>query len=165
MLRKMTPGLCALLLALCGWLAAPAPAQAEIDFGVRGGLYSDADAGFLGVELLTGINRNWFFNPNFEYVFVDDGNLYTLNADFHYDLPTRSNYAIWVGGGPAVIFNQIDAPEFCRNCDDDSETEIGLNLLGGIGFAKRGPVRPYVQGKVILSDNTEAAIAFGLRFH
>ena len=37
--------------------------------------------------------------------------------------------------------------------------------LGGVGFTKRGPIRPYVQGKVILSDNTEAAIAVGLRFY
>ena len=138
----------------------PAVAGAvDVDFGVRAGLYSDADAGFLGGELLTGVTRNWFFNPNLEYVFVDDGSLYTLNLDAHYDLTTRSPYSLWVGGGPAVIFSDLD----CRFCD--SETDIGLNLLGGIGFWNRQAIRPYVQGKVTLSDNTEASIAFGLRFH
>ena len=34
-----------------------------------------------------------------------------------------------------------------------------------IGFPKGPPIRPYVQGKVLVSDNTEAAIAFGLRFY
>jgi hypothetical protein len=28
----------------------------------------------------------------------------------------------------------------------------------------RGAVRPYVQGKILVSDETEAVIAFGLRF-
>jgi hypothetical protein len=154
--------LCAL--ALAGLLLAPAAANA-IDFGVRGGFYSDAEAGFLGGELLMGVTRSWFFNPNIEYVFVDDGSLWTVNGDVHYDFPTRSNLAVWAGGGPALIFSELDAPRNCRNCEDQDDTELGLNLLGGVGFSKRGPIRPYVQGKVILADNTEAAIAFGLRIH
>jgi hypothetical protein len=38
-------------------------------------------------------------------------------------------------------------------------------LLGGVGFGKRQPIRPYIQGKVTLSNNTEASIAFGIRFY
>jgi hypothetical protein len=138
----------------------PALARAQFDVGVRGGFYSDASAGFLGAELLTPlpIARGWFLNPNFEYVFVDDGHLYTLNLDAHYDLNTRNEpYYFWLGGGPAVIFSGIDS--------SGSQTDIGLNLLAGVGFWKRGPVRPYVQGKVTISDNTEASIGFGVRFH
>ena len=45
-------------------------------------------------------------------------------------------------------------------CEGSDDTEVGLNVLGGVGFSKRGPIRPYVQGKVILADNTEAAIAW-----
>lgn len=159
-----TTGRIARTLALTGLLLVPGLANA-IDLGVRGGFYNDAEAGFIGGELLTGVTRSWFFNPNIEYVFVDDGSLFTVNGDFHYDFPTRSNLAVWAGGGPAVIFSQIDAPRGCRNCEDEDETEIGLNLLAGIGFAKRGPIRPYLQGKVIVADETEAAIGFGLRFH
>jgi hypothetical protein len=144
----------------------PAVSRAiDVDFGVRGGLYSDADAGFLGAELLTGVTRDWFFNPNFEYVFVDDGHLYTLNLDAHYDLRTNNPYSLWIGGGPAVIFSEVDPPFGCRRCDSDSETDIGLNLLAGIGFWKRQAIRPYIQGKVTLSDNTEASLGFGVRFY
>ncbi|HKI00938.1 MAG TPA: hypothetical protein VKK31_03060 [Thermoanaerobaculia bacterium] len=156
-------------LAFAGFfLLIPALAHAEIDFGVRGGLYSDADAAFLGAELLTPLRflgRGWFFNPNFEYVFVDDGDLYTLNLDAHYDLQTTRSYSFWLGGGPAVIFSQIDPPFGCRRCDSEDETNLGLNLLAGLGFWPRQAVRPYVQGKVTLSENTEASLAFGLRFH
>jgi opacity protein-like surface antigen len=167
MMQARTTGRVGRALAFAGLLfLAPALARAEIDFGVRGGLYSDADAGFLGVELLTGLPvRSWFFNPNFEYVFVDDGSLYTLNLDAHYDLRTGAPFTVWLGGGPAVIFSEIDPPFGCRRCESDSETNLGLNLLGGVGFWPRQAIRPYVQGKVTLSDNTEASIAFGLRFH
>lgn len=152
------------VLAAAALVGLPGLAKAEMDFGVRGGFYSDAEAGFLGAELLMGVTRAWYFNPNVEYVFVDDGSLWTLNGDFHYDFPTRSNLSVWAGGGPAVIFSEIDPPRGCRRCDSSDDTELGLNLLGGVGFTKRGPIRPYVQGKVILADNTEAAIAVGLRF-
>jgi hypothetical protein len=148
-------------LAVAGLFLIPSTAKADLDFGVRAGFYDDADAGFLGGELLWGVTRQWYFNPNLEYVFVDNGDLMTLNADVHYDFPTRSPFYVWAGGGPAVIFRDSD----CRRCNDDSETDLGLNLLGGIGFGKGQALRPYIQGKVILSDDTEAVLAVGLRFH
>jgi hypothetical protein len=96
---------------------------------------------------------------------VDDGDLYTLNLDAHYDFPTRSDFYVWAGGGAAVIFSEFDPPPGCRRCEAEDDTELGLNLLAGLGFGKGQAIRPYVQGKVILADNTEAVIAFGLRFH
>jgi hypothetical protein len=155
----------ALAVALGVLCLVPAPAVADIDPGVRAGFYSNqADGAFVGIELLTEITGQWFFNPNLEYVFVDDGSLWTLNADAHYDLDTRSPWAVWVGGGAAVIFTEIDPPRGCRRCEAEDDTEVGLNLLAGAG-AKRGAIRPYIQGKFVLSDDTAAAIAFGLRFH
>jgi hypothetical protein len=139
----------------------PTGARAEVDFGVRAGLYSDADAGFIGGELLWGVTRQWYFNPNLEYVFVDDGDLYTVNLDAHYDFNTGNPFYVWAGGGPAFIFQGAD--DDCRRCED--ETDIGLNLLGGVGFGKGQALRPYIQGKVTISDETEAAIAVGIRFH
>lgn len=166
-LRTMKFTAKALILATFFFLA-PAVAQAQVDFGVRGGLYSDAEAGFVGAEILTPLRifgRGWFLNPNLEYVFVDDGDLYTINLDAHYDLRTSAPYSVWLGGGLAAIFSEFDPPRDCRFCDPDDETDVGLNLLAGIGIWPRNAVRPYVQGKVTLSDNTEASIAVGLRFH
>lgn len=138
----------------------PAPAAADIDPGVRAGFYSDAEGGFVGAELLTGISGKWFFNPNIEYVFVDDGSLWTLNGDVHYDLDVGTSFAVWLGGGLGVLFSEVDLP---RGRSED-DTELGLNLLAGAG-AQRGAIRPYVQGKIIIADETEAVIGFGLRFH
>jgi hypothetical protein len=148
------------LVALGLLCLAPSAAGAEIDPGVRAGVYSDASEGFVGVELLTDITPEWFFNPNLEYVFVDNGSLWTLNGDVHYDLDIGSPWAVWLGGGLGVIFREVDLP---RGRSED-ETDLGLNLLAGAG-AQRGALRPYVQGKVIIADDTEAVIAIGLRFH
>jgi hypothetical protein len=146
------------VLAVAGLFLIPSTARAELDFGVRGGFYDDADAGFIGGELLWGLTRQWYFNPNLEYVFVDNGDLMTLSADFHYDFPTRSPFYVWAGGGPAVILRDPD----CNSCSD---TDFGLNLLGGVGFGKGQALRPYIQGKIILADDTEAVLAVGLRFY
>ncbi len=157
---RVWSGRFATLVALGVLCLAPSPAAAEIDPGIRAGIYSDASEAFVGVELLTDITGQWYFNPNIEYVFVDNGSLWTLNGDVHYDLQTRSPWAVWLGGGLAVIFSEVDLPRG-RSVDD---TEVGLNLLAG-GGAKRGAIRPYLQGKVIIADDTEAVIAVGLRFH
>lgn len=158
-------GSVAWVLCVAALFLVPSAARAEIDFGIRGGFYDDADAGFLGAELLWDVTRRWFFNPNLEYVFVDNGDLSTLNLDFHYDFVTQSPFYVWAGGGPAVIFRSADPPPLCRRCEDEDETDVGLNLLGGIGFGKGQALRPYLQGKVILSDDTEAVLAVGIRFY
>lgn len=136
--------------------------QAQADdvmVGVRAGGYFDAEAGFIGGEVLFPVGRgNWWFNPNLEYVFVDRGNLITFNFDFHYDLPTDDFY-FWLGAGPAIIYFNPDREAL------DSDTDIGVNLFAGIGFkVGSGRIVPYVQPKVIIADNSEFALAAGIRF-
>jgi hypothetical protein len=143
--------------ALTVCLASPRPATAQWDFGVRGGVYTDKSDAFVGIELLHRLGpEGWFFNPNVEWVFLERGDLVTLNADFHYDLDVDAPVYVWVGGGPAILFNSPD--------HGDDETDAGLNLLAGVGFLRGEAVRPYVQGKIVLSDETEAVLAFGVRF-
>jgi hypothetical protein len=154
--------LAAAALAALAAVSAPAPAAADVDFGVRGGVYTDVEEGFLGVELLMPVTGQWFFNPNIEYVFVDPGSLWTLNGDFHYDFAREGNVTFWAGGGPAVIFRDRDDGRRGRR-DDGSETDVGANLLAGLGLV-RGGVRPYAQAKILLSDDTEAVLAVGVRF-
>jgi hypothetical protein len=131
-------------------------ASAEIHPGVRLGGYFDSEAFFLGGEILAPITSDWYINPNVEFGFGDNFNIYTFNFDVHYDLPTRAVYT-WVGGGPAVIL--VD-PEGNR----DGDTDFGLNLLFGVGFKIDSRIVPYIQPKVILSDNSEFVLAFGVRF-
>lgn len=62
-------------------------AAAQTRFGIRGGVYLDQDDPFLGAHFVHMIQRHWVFNPNFEYVLVDRGSFYTINADFHFAAP------------------------------------------------------------------------------
>lgn len=145
-------------------LFAPAPAHAQVDFGVRGGVYSDDGDPFVGAELLGNFHgTRWYYNPNVEVVFVDPGDLVTVNADFHYDVPTTTPFDVWLGAGGALVFRDY-GNDGRRGRADDSTTDPGLNLLGGLGFNPNGDVRPYVQGKLLLSDDSQAVLAFGLRF-
>lgn len=154
-LRNLTVGsLAVLTLAAMG----TSPALAQVDFGVRGGVYTDIEEPFVGVELLTRVgDSSWFFNPNVEFVLVDDGDLVTANFDFHYDLPVQAPIYVWLGGGPAVVFKD---PPGRRS---DSETDAGFNFLGGVGWNVE-PLILYVQGKILVSDDSEAVAAFGVRF-
>ena len=132
-------------------------ARANVDAEVRGGYYTDAEQGFLGGGLLMGLAETWDFNPNLEYVFVDGGTLFTVNADVHKDLNSGSGPAVWLGAGPALIVRDSDVE------GADGETDFGVNVIGGIG-AKSGSIRPFGQAKYTFSDENEASLAFGLRF-
>ena len=149
----------AVAILLGGSVLCSNPAAADIDFGLRGGYYTDAEELFLGADVLTQISdTSWFFNPNVEFVFVDPGDLWTLNLDVHYDFDTdNDDVYLWAGGGPAVVFRDGGGRH------DDNETDPGLNLLAGIGWQLESVV-PYIQGKILLSDTSEAVIAVGVRF-
>jgi hypothetical protein len=138
-------------------LLAPAPASAQTDFGVRAGAYlEDADP-FVGLEVLTRMgSSDWFFNPNVEFVFADQRDRITGNFDFHYDFRVTGDYYLWAGAGPAVLFTDGDGAR-------DSETDAGLNLLGGIGW-RLSNLTPYAQVKVVVSDDSELVAAVGVRF-
>lgn len=128
------------------------------DVGVRMGYYFDADAFSVGTELLTPLGdntRQWYFNPNVEVAMGDRTNVAALNADFHYDFDTGSSTAVWAGAGPAVLIRD--------HVSEDTNVDPALNLILGFG-AKNGAYRPFIQGKGILSNDSEAALAVGIRF-
>ena len=137
-------------------LAVPAAAQADPRFGVRFGYYTEAEAPFLGAEMLFRVVPEIYFNPNVEAVFVDDGHYFTINGDFHYDFLSGRRTFAWLGAGLAVINTDPEGSA-------EGNTDVGLNLLAGIG-TRRGRVIPYAQAKVILKSDTEFAIGVGLRF-
>jgi len=143
--------------ALLLFSALPEPAYAgDVKVGVRGGYYTKLDKPFLGAELLVRAAPRFYFNPNLEYVFIDNGSYLTLNGDFHYDFPTHSSTFVWLGAGPAVL--RVD-PEGPAGADHD----LAANLLAGVGF-KTGSVIPYFQMKAIIKDDSVFSFAVGIRF-
>jgi hypothetical protein len=124
-------------------------------FGTRVGLYTDTEELFVGGELLSRIAPSLYFNPNVEWVAIDGGTFLTFNGDLHYAFPTRRN-PIWIGSGLSALYVNPDGPR-------DGNTDLGMNLLFGLGFS-RGPLVPYLQLKAIIADNNEVVLGFGLRF-
>lgn len=134
------------------------PAKAGIDGDVRGGVNADAEGPFLGAGILTPIGKTspWFFNPNAEYTAGDDADVLSVNADVHYDFTTSTSWTWWLGAGPALVTYD---PEF----GEDDDNDFGVNLIVGTG-AKKGKVRPFVQGKYFAADNDQVLIAGGIRW-
>jgi hypothetical protein len=153
-----------LLVAFLGFslVLVTSKAEAEIKPGVRAGSYFDPGNAAVGVDVLTSVNdkHTLYFNPNVEYVFLDRADLWSFNADIHYDLLTGdSPVYFWVGGGPALLYRNPDNPTL------NSDTDFGVNVLTGIGFRVKGTsLVPYIQPKYTFSDNDRFSLAFGLRF-
>jgi len=129
-------------------------AEAQTRFGVRGGVYLDQDDPFVGAHVVHKIQRGWMFNPNFEYVFVEPGSMFTINADLHYDLPSRSSTVFWLGGGLGISHFSVR---------DFNNTDTGLNLLMGASFGRRGAI-PFVQVKVRVADDSQLVLGGGVTF-
>jgi hypothetical protein len=132
-------------------------AQDRGKFGIRTGVYTDLSDMFVGAEYLAPIGSRVFLNPNVEYIFIPDGNFWTFNFDAHYDFPTYSNVYVWTGAGIGLLHFSPEGPA-------DANTDVGLNLLFGLGFNTASNVVPYIQGKAIISDNTDFSLGFGIRF-
>ena len=95
-----------------------------------------------------------FFNPNVELA-VADSYVVTVNGDFSFVLTPRSTAQLWIGAGVGYI----NRSTFLRA---DRSGLVG-NLLLGVGMGSRR-VRPYVQAKVILGEESHWSFVFGVRF-
>jgi hypothetical protein len=137
-------------------LALSHAAIAGVDPEVRAGIYSGAEQVSLGGGLLmpVGHSSRWDFNPNIEAT-VSGRDFVALSGDVHYDFRASENTALWVGGGPALLWTDRPGP--------DNNTDLGLNLLTGVG-AKHGQMRPFAQLRGTVADENRIAIAGGIRF-
>lgn len=128
----------------------------RLRFGARLGLATGPTDPLIGFEVLIPFTSHVWLNPNVEAIFGDRVDTTTLNFDVHMDVARRDSTTFWLGGGPALVIRKPDR--------GDRDTDLGLNLLAGAGFLGHGRILPYVQGKVLISDDTRAAVALGVRF-
>ncbi len=138
-------------------LTGPSAFADDFKIGVRGGYYTKLDDAFVGGELLIRLDHRLYFNPNVEYVFVNDGKYVTFNGDFHYDFPTHSSAYVWLGAGLALVHDDPPGP-------DNTQDDVAANFIGGVGFRTGSSVIPYFQAKVIAKHDSLFSLAFGLRF-
>ena len=147
-----------------------APAEAQVAFGVHANYASDFDLGvgaraqsslgnFVDAEsslaALTGV-------LSFDYYFPDCGgadcSYLELNGNVQYPLEMGENFAPYVGGGLNVARASVDLGEFGDG--DASNTEIGLNALGGASF-DLGGFDVFAEAKIELGGGEQFVLTFG----
>lgn len=141
------------LLTVVAFMALPSQADAILGADVRGGYYTDAEEFFLGGGLRFGL-AGFEIVPNFEYVFVDNATLYTLNADGQWNLIPFGLGSVWIGGGLGLMGAGVKG--------FDTKTKGIANLFAGVGL--NVILKPFAQAKYIIGDQNQAVLAVGVRF-
>lgn len=115
--------------------------------------------------------------PTIEYLFVDDDGLgddaSVTFLQINGDLITRfgapgASLIPYAGAGVAIVSVSYDADcngdPFCEAVVDEAgNTEVGLNVLGGVEFpGALGFGSPFVQGRLTLADGSAISILGGL---
>jgi hypothetical protein len=155
----------ALLAAALGPATALAGPDTDIGFrgwGPRVGLSIDPDQFYFGAHLDFGnFARHVRFQPNVELGFGDHLKLLTINGEAAYRF--SSAWDVWtpyLGGGLGANIKSID-----NGGNNDSETDLGVNLLGGIEKGLTNGDRFFIEGKFSLNDVPDAKIAVGWTFY
>ncbi len=139
----------------------------DTDVGFRGwgprvGLSLDPDQIHFGAHLDFGnFAKHVRFQPNVELGFGDNVKLFTVNAEAAYRF--SSNWDVWtpyLGGGLGANIASFDNGE-----SSDSETDLGVNLLGGIEKGLTNGDRFFIEGKFSLNDVPDAKVTVGWTFY
>lgn len=153
---------CALLIATAGLGAGTVQAAG---WGPRVGATIDPDQVHVGLHADFGdvIAERVRFMPNLELGFGDDLTLGALNFEAAYRF--RENWDTWspyAGGGLGLNWYSWDNDFPGR---DDSDMDVGLNLLGGIEKGTRSGNRFFLELKLGLADSPDMKVTVGWTFY
>lgn len=163
-MNRLACSLCVLGLALLG----PQTSLEAADFGYQGwgprvGVSVDPDQVFAGVHLDLGeFADNVRFQPNLELGVGDDQVLLALNLEAAYLFPVEQSWMPYAGGGLGVNFVDFDEPRGSRGDDDD--TDVGVNILGGVQRVRASAPDIFLELKIGLSDAPDFKFTFGWTF-
>lgn len=144
--------------ALVGMLTMPSGAEAQT-LGAVGAYYDDLEAFGLGAYVAIPIPQVYeglSFNPNFVFFFPDGGDYWELNGDVVLSFPLEDDSPIIPFALSGISIGRTSAGSF-------SDTDIGLNLGGGVAFPLES-VRPVAGAKFEIRDNTGFVIFGGVGF-
>lgn len=119
-------------------------------------------------EFGLGINGEFFLKndlsiaPGFNYYFTEDPlTFWELNANVNYYFVSSGSAALYALGGLNLATASVDLPE---PFDDDSSTELGLNLGIGANFDINSSILPFTQLRLVVGDASQAVLEFGVKF-
>lgn len=106
------------------------------------------------------LKDNLAISPEINIFFIEgDGGFWTINADGHFYFAGSSAASVYGLAGLNLATASFELP----NGEDESETELGLNLGIGSNFDINSVVMPFVQFKFVVSDFDQAVLTFGIR--
>ena len=152
-----------MVLAMCMMAAATVQARDYVlGWGGRVGGTLDPEQVHVGFHVDLGdIAERVRLQPNVEVGFGDDVTLVAINPEVFFLFAPHSRWTPYAGGGLGInIYNwDTNIPGA-----DDSETEIGLNLLGGIETKISDRTKFFGEVKFGIGDSPDAKFHVGLTF-
>ncbi|MFP4235677.1 MAG: DNA polymerase III subunit alpha, partial [Nitriliruptoraceae bacterium] len=137
-------------------LLTAAPSAAQVHLGPQISFGSDTDVG-LGVRGVAGVPQyaGLEFAGSFNVFFPDpDFDFWELNGDllYNFEIPEASVFRPYAGGGLNIArFSDIGPT-------DASDTELGINLVGGAKFPNDGPVTPYLEIRGVVEGSEQVVL-------
>lgn len=155
-----------LLVAVClaAFLLVPSAAYAQLDLGGQLSWGDDADFA-VGGRVVLGIPSEQVpleAIGTFDYFFPDeDGlNYWELNTNVVYRIPVQVPMLTpYAGAGINIAHASLDTDGV-----DVSDTEVGINLLGGVKY-NAGPVTPFGELRFELDGGEQFVLSLGVLFN
>lgn len=132
-------------------------------YGPHLGFSSTPDQVVLGGHLQWGdVAPQLDFVPSVDLGFGDHATLVSLNGDFHYRIPTRTQWQPYVGGGVALEFVSVDVGG--SGFADANSTFAGGNLIVGADVATKSSSRFFAELKLGIGDVPDFKLMAGWSF-
>lgn len=149
------PSLMSLAVLVC--ILSLAATAAAMPAGLRGGFSSDPDQFIFGGQIEPDpIADNLYIIPSAEVGLGDDLFSLSFNGDFQYRFNVSGSVRPFAGAGVALWWVDPDN-------GGDSETEFGVNALGGIFFGNKYPM--FLELKLGLTDDIpDLKLVYGINF-
>jgi len=148
------------ILVLC--LTSPVSRAQTMRFGVGVqpiGFSIEPDQYVFGVQSILGRLQAFQFAPSIDFGFGDDLQTITINTHLLYDLfsPPETRAVFYIGAGPAFFLPKPDGR--------DRNTEVGVNLLGGIKVPFRDQSHYYnLEFRYGIDDVPDFKLLMGVMF-
>jgi hypothetical protein len=146
----------AMLVAVC--LVFASTASAGYPAGVRGGFSHRPDQFLFGLQVeFPPVAQNLYIVPSTEVGVGDDAFSLAVNGDVQYRFHTSSGIRPYAGGGLTLYYIDPD--------NGDSNTDLGVNVLGGLFFGSQNGPPLFIDAKIGLTDEVpDWKIVFGVMF-
>jgi hypothetical protein len=135
-------------------------ANADVSGGLRGGFSSSPDQFLVGGQLeLSPVAEHLYIIPSAEVGFGDDLTTLAFNGDLQYRFAVHnSKVRPYAGGGLSVYYVNV-------NNGGGSDTNLGVDILGGIYFNESSGNPMFVDVKAGLTDEVpDWKFVFGIDF-